>query len=207
VDAETITCALETIERNARLQSQLIDDILDLSRIMQGKLRLQLFPVQLMPMIKAAVNSMRPSAEAKAIQLECIVNPSVGKVLGDPTRLQQIVWNLLSNAIKFTPEAGQVKIYLAQIQDDNSPETAFAEIQVIDTGKGIQEDFLPYVFDRFQQADSSTTRADGGLGLGLAIVRYLVNMHKGTVQAASPGIGQGATFTVRLPLLGGEDTV
>ena len=186
--------ALETIERNARLQSQLIEDLLDVSRILQGKLRLNVTPVNVATIIMSALETVQLAAEAKKIQIETILNPDVGPVVGDTSRLQQIVWNLLSNAVKFTPEGGRVEVRLAQIENQ-------VQIQVTDTGKGIVPDFLPYVFEHFRQEDGATTRKFGGLGLGLAIVRQLVELHGGTVFAESPGEGLGATFTVRLPLL------
>jgi len=186
--------AYETIERNARLQSQLIEDLLDVSRILQGKLRLTVASVNLATIILSALETVQLAAEAKQIQIETILNPHVGQVVGDTSRLQQIVWNLLSNAVKFTPEGGRVEVELTQIEHK-------VEIKVTDTGKGIVPDFLPYVFEHFRQEDGATTRKFGGLGLGLAIVRQLVELHGGTVFAESNGEGQGATFTVRLPLL------
>ena len=186
--------AYETIERNARLQSQLIEDLLDVSRILQGKLRLNVDPVNLATIILSALETVQLAAEAKQIQIETILNPDVGPVVGDTSRLQQVVWNLLSNAVKFTPEGGRVQVGLTQITDQ-------VQIQVIDTGKGILPEFLPYVFEHFRQEDGATTRKFGGLGLGLAIVRQLVELHGGTVFAESGGEGQGATFTVSLPLL------
>jgi PAS domain S-box-containing protein len=186
--------ALATIERNAKLQAELIEDLLDVSRILQGKLSLNIAPVTLTSIIEAAMETVRLAAQAKSIQIQTQVGSQVGKVSGDASRLQQIVWNLLSNAIKFTPQGGRVDIRLERIG-------SHAQITVSDTGKGIPTDFLPYVFDYFRQADATTTRKFGGLGLGLAIVRHLVELHGGTVQADSPGEGQGATFTVRLPLL------
>ncbi|MBE9121140.1 PAS domain-containing protein [Tychonema sp. LEGE 07199] len=187
--------ALETIERNARLQSQLIEDLLDVSRILQGKLRLTVAPVNVEIIILSALETVQLAAEAKKIQIETILNPDVGLVLGDTSRLQQVVWNLLSNAVKFTPEGGRVEVRLAQVGREE------VEIQVADTGKGIIPDFLPYVFEHFRQEDGATTRKFGGLGLGLAIVRQLIELHGGTVFVESAGEGQGATFTVRLPLL------
>ncbi|MEG4996609.1 PAS domain-containing protein [Microcoleus sp. B4-D4] len=187
--------ALETIERNARLQSQLIEDLLDVSRILQGKLRLTVAPVNVGMIILSALETVQLAAEAKKIQIETILNPDVGLVLGDTSRLQQVVWNLLSNAVKFTPEGGRVEVRLAQVGREE------VEIQVADTGKGIIPDFLPYVFEHFRQEDGATTRKFGGLGLGLAIVRQLIELHGGTVFVESAGEGQGATFTVRLPLL------
>jgi signal transduction histidine kinase len=186
--------ALEIIERNAKLQSQLIEDLLDVSRILRGKLSLNMAPVNLASTIKAALETVRLAAEAKSIQIQTVFDPTIGQVLGDAARLQQVVWNLLTNAVKFTPEGGRVEILLQQIGSQ-------AQIQVRDTGKGISPDFLPYVFEYFRQADATTTRTFGGLGLGLAIVRHLVELHGGTVLADSPGEGQGATFTVRLPLI------
>jgi PAS domain S-box-containing protein len=208
--------ALETIERNAKLQSELIEDLLDVSRILQGKLSLNKIPVNLATTIQAAIEIVRLAAEAKTIEIKSSLDP-VGQVLGDSNRLQQVIWNLLSNAVKFTPPGGQVEIKLSLVtghlslgkdrhsqKEDLKPMTNYAEIKVIDTGKGIHPDFLPYVFEYFRQADSTTTRKYGGLGLGLAIVRHLVELHGGTVQATSPGEGLGATFTVRLPLLSAQ---
>lgn len=214
LDAATTTRALETIERNARLQAQLIEDILDVSKMIRGKLRLHPRPIQLKPVVDAAIDSMRPTAEAKGVSLQGEFTPLSEVVMGDPDRLQQVFWNLLSNAIKFTPKGGRVEIRLSMISspaslvegsvqaDDPQHQTQYAQVQVTDTGKGISPDFLPFVFDRFRQADSSITRNDGGLGLGLAIVRHLVELHGGSVWAESEGLGSGATFTVRLPLLG-----
>ncbi|KAB8319987.1 response regulator [Tolypothrix campylonemoides VB511288] len=186
--------ALATIQRNAKLQSELIDDLLDVSRILRGKLSLNVGPVNLAAIIQAAMETVRLAAQAKSIEIQAALEPKVGEVLGDSTRLQQVVWNLLSNAVKFTPQGGQVHIRLEQLG-------AHAQIIVSDTGKGINPDFLPYVFDYFRQADAATTRKFGGLGLGLAIVRHLVELHGGTVSAESPGEGQGATFTIGLPLM------
>ncbi|MEH2237642.1 PAS domain S-box protein [Nostoc sp.] len=186
--------ALETIERNAKLQTQLIGDLLDVSRILQGKVRLNLYAVDLKVAIASALETVRLAAEAKSIEIQTVLSHDIGKVLGDGDRLQQVMWNLLSNAVKFTPTEGKVEVRLEQVGLD-------AQIQVIDTGKGINPEFLPYVFDYFRQADAKTTRVFGGLGLGLAIVRHLVELHGGTVQAESLGEEQGATFTVRLPLL------
>jgi PAS domain S-box-containing protein len=194
LDDKTIDRALETIERNAQLQTQLIEDLLDVSRILQGKLSLSVCPVDLSSTIEAALETVRLAAEAKSIEIQSVIHSNIGQVLGDAGRLQQVVWNLLSNAVKFTPSGGQVEIRLEFLSTQ-------AQIQVSDTGKGINPDFLPYVFDYFRQADSTTTRTFGGLGLGLAIVRHLVELHGGTVQAESPGEGQGATFTIRLPLM------
>ena len=191
-DEDTIDKALETIERNAKSQSQLIEDILDVSRILRGKLNLNKHPIRLKSVIELAIDSLQPLAEEKSIVLELTRSPNVGEVIGDCDRLQQIVWNLLSNAIKFTPEEGKVEVRLESVGDE-------AQIQIIDNGIGIAPDFLPYVFDRFRQADSSTTRSYGGLGLGLAIVRHLVEQHGGKVDAEN-NPGEGAKFTVALPL-------
>jgi PAS domain S-box-containing protein len=194
LDERTSATALETIERNARSQSQIIDDILDVSRIITGKLNIDADPVELINVIEAAVNAARPAANAKNIRIETLFDTPTGFVRGDANRLQQVVWNLLSNAVKFTPNGGRVQIRLQHSATD-------VLISLKDTGQGISPDFLPYVFERFRQADSTTTRQHGGLGLGLAIVRHLVELHGGSVQAWSEGQGQGATLTVRLPLM------
>ena len=193
-DDATMARAMETIERNAKSQARLIEDILDVSRIVMGKLRLDVHPVELAPVIEAAIDAVRPAADAKEIRLQSILDPRASPVSGDPSRLQQIVWNLVSNAVKFTPRSGRIQVRLERVN-------SHIEIIVSDTGQGINADLLPYIFDRFQQGDSSSTRTHGGLGLGLAIVRHLVELHGGTVQASSPGVGQGTTFTVKLPLL------
>lgn len=194
LDAARSQQALKTIERNAQLQSELIEDLLDVSRILQGKLSLNISSVNLVSVIQAAMETIRLAAEAKSISLEASLNPDVGRVWGDPTRLQQVIWNLLSNAVKFTPEGGQVTIRLERLD-------SHAYIRVSDTGQGITPAFLPYVFDYFRQANATTTRKFGGLGLGLAIVRHLVELHGGTVGVESPGEGQGATFFVSLPVV------
>ena len=186
--------AIATIERNARSQNQLIEDLLDVSRIITGKLRLDIRAVDLPNVITAAIDAVRPAAEAKKIRLQILLDPQAGPISGDPDRLQQIVWNLLSNAVKFTPKDGQVQVRLERIN-------SHIEIVVSDTGKGIEPEFLPHVFDRFRQSDGSMTRRHGGLGLGLAIVRQLVELHGGTVSVDSDGSEQGTTFTVSLPLL------
>lgn len=191
--------ALETIERNARLQTQLIEDLLDVSRIIRGQLALNLRPISLVSVIEAAINTVRPTADAKGIKITPTLQSTVGLISADPDRLQQVVWNLLSNAIKFTPQGGRVEIRLNSVVG-NAASRLYAQLQVTDTGKGISPEFIPHVFDRFRQADSTTTRSYGGLGLGLAIVRHLVELHGGTVRAESPGEGQGATFIVQLPL-------
>lgn len=187
--------ALTVIERNAKLQTELIDDLLDVSRMLRGKLQISASPVNLAIVIRAAIETVRLAADAKSIRIAAHLESEVGLVSGDATRLQQVVWNLLSNAVKFTPAAGQIDLYLTQEAAN------LAQITVTDTGKGIVPEFLPLIFDYFRQADSATTRQFGGLGLGLAIVRHLVELHGGTIQAASPGEGMGATFTVSLPTL------
>lgn len=193
-EPETMARAVTVIRNNALAQSQLIGDILEVSRIISGKLRLRIAPVRLGALIDAAMEAVRPAAEAKEIEIDC---PECRELeipfLGDQDRLQQVVWNLLSNAIKFTPKGGKVRLALDQVDSD-------VRITVQDNGIGISPDFLPHVFDRFTQADSSATRAHGGLGLGMAIVRHLVELHGGTVRAESAGKDQGATFTVQLPI-------
>lgn len=239
LDEKATSRALEAIERNAISQMQLIEDILDVSRIIRGQLRLNVSAVNLISVMEAALEAVRPLAEPKDIQLSTVLDTSIGSVYGDPARLQQIVWNLLTNAIKFTPKGGRVEVRLSKhigfsisdfsvsaqsngfglgtdgknLASSNTDESSnlqsqiqnlksqYAQIEVIDTGVGISSEFLPKVFERFRQADSTTTRSHNGLGLGLAIVRHLVELHKGTIFAQSSGTGQGATFTVRLPLL------
>jgi signal transduction histidine kinase/ActR/RegA family two-component response regulator len=183
---------LEVIERNAHVQTQLVDDLLDVSRIVSGKLRLEVQQVNLPNIIEAAIAAVMPAATAKNIRVARNIDPAAGAVWGDPARLQQIVWNLLTNGMKFTPKGGQLVVGLARID-------SHVEIRVADNGIGIAPEFLPYVFDRFRQADASTTRAHGGLGLGLAIVRQLAEMHGGNVRVESAGPGKGATFIVQLP--------
>ena len=192
--ADQLAKGMEVIERNARVQTQIIEDLLDMSRIISGKIRLDVQPTSLAEAIEAAVGTVRPAAEAKGIRLQTVLDSSVGPVRGDSNRLQQVVWNLLSNAIKFTPRGGRVQVALERVN-------SHVEITVSDTGQGIKPEFLPYVFDRFRQADSSTTRRHAGLGLGLAIVKQLVELHGGTVRAKSAGEGQGATFSIELPLM------
>ncbi|WP_218081535.1 PAS domain S-box protein [Anthocerotibacter panamensis] len=194
LDEETVARALETIERNARAQAQLIEDLLDVSGIVTGKIRLNVHPVALPPIIEAAIDAVRPMAEARGVQLMTNCSSRSHLVMGDSDRLQQVVWNLLSNAIKFTSSGGAVQVTLVL-------STSTAQVQVVDTGQGIHPEFLPHVFERFRQADGTTSRTYGGLGLGLAIVRHLVELHGGTVLAHSEGEGKGATFTVSLPLL------
>jgi signal transduction histidine kinase/FixJ family two-component response regulator len=192
-DEDVLARGADVIERNAHIQARLIEDILDASRVIAGSLRLERVPVDLTQVIGAAVESVQPSARSMAIELTVRLDPDAREVLGDASRLQQMVWNLLTNAIKFTHRGGRVELRLARVGGD-------AEIQVIDNGEGIPADFLPFVFDRFRQADSTITRRHGGLGLGLAIVRHLTTMHDGSVRADSPGEGYGSTFVIRLPL-------
>lgn len=199
LDDPTVARAIETIRRNAISQAQIIDDILDVSRVITGKLCLDLHPIDLTPVIEAAVNVVRPTAEAKGIRIETEFSPQPTVITGDANRLQQIIWNLLSNAIKFTPGGGRVCLSVHEIGMQ-------VEVRVADSGQGINRDFLPFVFDRFRQADSTSTRQHGGLGLGLAIARHLVEIHGGTIMAESPGEGRGATFSVRLPRVGSDST-
>jgi signal transduction histidine kinase len=184
---------LEAIERNTRLQVKLIEDLLDVSRIISGKLNIDVGLVELPSIIEAAIDNNRAALDAKGIRLESSIDASFGPISGDASRLQQVVWNLLSNAVKFTPKGGRIHISVENVESS-------AEIRVSDTGRGIDPEFLPHIFERFRQADSSSTRMEGGLGLGLAIVRHLVEMHGGTVEAGSEGLGRGATFIVKLPL-------
>jgi signal transduction histidine kinase/ActR/RegA family two-component response regulator len=192
-DEATVARGLEIIERSAKSQAQLVEDILDVSRVITGKLRLNIGPVDLAAAINAAIDSVQLAADSKGIRLAVTLDPSARQISGDSSRLQQVFWNLLSNAIKFTPSGGRVDVHL---------ERAGAHVQIIvsDTGEGISSDFLPFIFDRFRQADGTSSRRHGGLGLGLAIVRHLVELHGGTVNADSPGEGCGTTFTIRLPL-------
>jgi signal transduction histidine kinase/CheY-like chemotaxis protein len=194
LDDETFRTAVEIIERNARNQQQIVDDILDVSRVITGKLRFDPQPIDLRLVVESSVDAVRPAAAAKHITLLTSFDPLGRPVTGDPSRLQQVVWNLLSNAVKFTPTGGEVRVVLEHADGR-------LRLTVTDTGLGIKPDFLPFVFDRFRQGDQSTTRAFGGLGLGLAIVRHLVELHGGTVSAASAGEGLGSTFTVELPQL------
>jgi PAS domain S-box-containing protein len=184
---------LETIERNARVQAQIIDDLLDMSRIISGKVRLDVQRVDLPAVVAEAIDTVRASAVAKGVRLQTIIDPLNAPVTGDPNRLQQVFWNLLTNAIKFTPKGGCVQVLLARLD-------SHVEVNIIDTGEGISPEFLPYIFNRFQQADASTTRRHRGLGLGLAIVKQLVELHGGSVRAKSSGTGKGATFIVSLPV-------
>ena len=194
LSGEKATRGLETLERNATWLTQIVEDVLDVSRIVSGKIRLDVQPVELPLIVENAVATVQPAADAKGVRLQTVIDPGVGLVSGDPGRLQQVVWNLMSNAVKFTPKNGRVHVRLERVN-------SHVEIVVSDTGAGIRPDFLPYVFERFRQADSGTTRKSGGLGLGLAIVRHIVEMHGGSVEASSAGEGEGATFRVRLPLM------
>jgi PAS domain S-box-containing protein len=190
---EDLAEGLATIERNARAQAQIIEDLLDMSRITSGKIRLDVQTIDLADVVRASVETVRPAADGKGIRLHVILDPQAGPVRGDPSRLQQVFWNLLSNAVKFTPRGGRVQVALERVN-------SHLEASVTDTGEGIRPDFLPYVFDRFRQADASTTRRHGGLGLGLSIVKQLVELHGGSIRVKSGGAGQGSTFTVALPL-------
>ena len=192
LDAAGAARAIETIERSAAAQAQTVDDVLDVSRILRGELRLDVRTVDLMPVVEAAVDAVRTAASARRIVLAMSLSPRAGQVAGDQGRLQQVVWNLLSNAVKFTPNGGRVEVRLDREGED-------VVIAVRDTGVGIDPSFAPHLFERFRQADSSSTRAHGGLGLGLALVRHLVEAHGGSVRAESDGRGRGSTFVVRLP--------
>ena len=193
IPADEVAESYRAIERNGKAQVQIIDDLLDMSRIISGKIRLDVRPVQLSEVIEAAIDTIRPAAEAKGIRLQPVLDPRSGPVLGDFDRLQQVFRNLLSNAVKFTPKGGRIQVALERVN-------SHLEVSVADTGDGIPPDFLPCVFDRFRQAEDATTRRHGGLGLGLAIVKQIVELHGGTVKAKSPGENQGSTFTVALPL-------
>lgn len=195
LDEGTAARAVDTIRRSAKAQAKLIEDILDLSRINSGKLRAQLRPIKLSSVIATAIDTMRPSANDKSIQIESVCDSNVGAVPGDSERLQQVMLNLLSNSIKFTPVGGRINVCVERVGDN-------AQIKVEDTGKGIEPEFLPYIFDRFRQADNANTRSQGGLGLGLSIVHHLVTLvHKGSIEAYSEGLGKGATFIIKLPLI------
>jgi PAS domain S-box-containing protein len=194
LDAQQTVRALDAIERNAESQNQLIGDLLDFSRIISGRLRLDVGRVDLVSVVEAAMDVVSPAADAKGIRLEPVLDTQAGPVSGDAERLQQVMWNLLSNAVKFTPKGGRVQVRLARVNSS-------VEVAVSDTGEGISAEFLPYVFERFRQADGATTRRQSGLGLGMAITRHLVELHGGTIRAESPGEGQGATFILRLPVM------
>jgi PAS domain S-box-containing protein len=194
LDSQATARALASIDRNAKAQAQLIDDLLDVSRIISGRLRLDVQPVDLPAILQAAADSARPAAQAKGIQLETVLDPKAGPVAGDPGRVQQIVWNLLSNAVKFTPKGGRVQLRLERVN-------SHVEITVSDTGMGIVPEATPHIFERFWQSERGTTRGQGGLGLGLAIVRHLTELHGGSAHVYSSGINEGATFTIKLPLM------
>ena len=194
LDDQVANQAIESIRRNAKAQTRIVDDILDVSRIITGNLLFDLHPVELAPVIEAAINAVRPTADAKGVRLEAEFDSAPLVVSGDANRLQQVIWNLISNGVKFTEKGGCVSLCLRQVNSS-------VEIKVADTGQGISPEFLPFVFDRFRQADSTSTRQHGGLGLGLAIARHLVEIHGGTIRAESPGNGSGATFTLKLPLV------
>jgi CheY-like chemotaxis protein len=194
LDRDLAEQAIDTIWRNAKSQAQIIDDILDVSRIITGNLYIDLHPIEVAPVVRNAINVVRPTADAKGIRIEAQIDNTPAMISGDANRLQQVIWNLLSNAVKFTDSGGQVWVKLEQ-------KGATVQISFTDTGQGISRDFLPFVFDRFRQADSTTTRQHGGLGLGLAIARHLVEIHGGTIKAESRGESQGATFTITLPLV------
>ena len=191
---EDLLEGLAVIERNARAQTQIIEDILDMSRIVSGKLRLDVQQIDLASLVRAGVETVQPAADAKSVRIQRLLDPHAGPVMGDPNRLHQVFWNLLSNAVKFTPRDGRIQVRLERVN-------SHVEVSVIDTGEGIAADFLPHVFDRFRQADGSTTRQHGGLGLGLAIVKQLVELHGGSVRVKSPGPGRGSTFIVALPIM------
>ena len=199
LDEATAARAVETIDRNAKSQAQLIEDILDVSRMITGKLRLNNEPVDIASVINAAIDSVQLAIDSKDLKLEVTLNPSARHTLGDASRLQQVVWNLLANAIKFTPSGGRIEVKVERAGRS-------LKIRVSDTGQGIGADFLPFIFDRFRQADGTTTREHGGLGLGLAIVRHLVELHGGTIKADSAGEGKGATFIINLPLAPQDST-
>jgi signal transduction histidine kinase len=194
-DAETLARGVQTIERNARLQAKLIDDILDFARINAGKLRLETAPMALEPIVRSAVEGIAPAAAAKSIAVDMELDPGTGTIRGDADRLQQVLWNILNNAVKFTPEHGRVAVRLRALAAD-------LEIRVSDTGKGSAAEFMPYVFERFRQGEGEGPRREGGVGLGMAIARHIVEMHGGAIGAESAGPGQGTTFTVRLPRTG-----
>ena len=197
VQAKDMAMALQAIESSAEAQSRMIEDLLDVSRMLSGKLRVQLHPGQLAPIVEAALTVVRPTAQARRIDLEVQLDPDAGVVLADPGRMQQVIWNLLANAVKFTPAGGRVTLRLIR-------RAGHVEVQVSDTGIGIRREFLAHLFERFRQADAGTTRQQGGLGLGLAIARQLVELHGGSMAADSPGEDQGSTFTVRLPVVAAD---
>jgi signal transduction histidine kinase len=202
-DPAAVREGIAVIDRNVRLQTQLIEDLLDVSRIISGKVRLDVQAVDLPELLKIAIESVRPAADAKRLRLEQVIDPSAGPVSGDPARLQQVIWNLLTNAIKFTPKEGKIHVMLERIN-------SHVELSVVDTGEGISPAFLPHLFERFSQSDASTTRKHGGLGLGLSIVKNLVELHGGSIRAQSAGEGRGATFVLHIPIRvtkAGRDTL
>jgi CheY-like chemotaxis protein len=186
--------AIDTIERNATSLTQIVEDVLDISRIISGKIRLNVQPVEFPKIVENAIDVVTPAADAKGVRIETVLDPQARPVSGDPERLQQVLWNLLSNAVKFTPRGGKVQVRLSCVN-------SHVELSVADTGVGISPEFLPHVFERFRQADASIARERGGLGLGLSIARQLAEMHGGTIEAASGGLGHGSTFTLKLPLM------
>jgi signal transduction histidine kinase len=191
----TTASALAVIERNARLQAQLIDDLLDINRLTAGHVQLDVSTIDIAAVVRASVQSLQPVADAKGVQFAVSIDPAVTAIVGDPGRLQQILWNLLNNAIKFNRPGGRIDVHV-------QPNSGGVQISVVDTGRGIAAEFLPRVFEKFWQGDSSTTRAAGGLGLGLAITKHLVELHGGEIEVSSPGEGLGSTFVVRLPVAG-----
>jgi len=204
-DEATTARALETIERNARSQARLVDDILDVSQIIQGKIKLSVKPVDFLRLIETVVQMMLPQAKAKSIEIKTYFDFQIKKICGDPERLRQMMINLLDNAIKFTPKSEEVEVRLSLLGNEQEADNnQYIQLQVIDRGIGISPEFLPHVFDSFRQADSTISRPYGGLGLGLAIARHLVELHGGTISADSEGKGKGSTFTVKLPLINSE---
>ena len=191
--SEDLARGLEAISRNVRIQAQIVNDLLDMSRIVSGQVMLEVHPTSLQDVLAHAIDAVRPSADNRSIRIQTLIDAKIGPVRGDPTRLQQVFWNLLSNAVKFTPKGGRIKVILERVD-------SHVEVTVEDTGIGIEPDFLPFVFDRFRQADSGISRRHGGLGIGLSIVKSLVELHGGWVRAKSPGKDQGSTFSVALPL-------
>jgi CheY-like chemotaxis protein len=194
VNPEKHTRAIETIERNATSLTQIVEDVLDISRIISGKIRLNVQPVDFPRVVSNAVEVVTPAADAKGVRIETVLDPHAAPVSGDPERLQQVLWNLLSNAVKFTKRGGKVQVRLGRVN-------SHVEVSVADTGMGIAPEFLPHVFERFRQADATIRREQGGLGLGLSIARQLAEMHGGTIEAASGGLGHGSTFTLKVPLM------
>lgn len=192
-DAETLARAVQTIERNARLQAKLIDDLLDFARISSGKLRLDVAPLDLVPVIRSTTEGIAPAAAAKSIAVDVSLDPDAGQVFGDFDRIQQVLWNILNNAVKFTPERGRIGVLLERVDTD-------AQISVSDTGVGISPDFLPFVFERFRQSEGASPGRVGGVGLGMSIARHIVELHGGTIHVSSAGEGKGSTFVVRIPL-------